>query len=599
MVLAEKMLLQQKEKRVTAKIFPNAVIKGERVPQFSYLRSFIQDLDWAFRELGCGQQSMELIENIAIFIETSLSKESRRYHGVAHVYKITAGATPLQVLAAFFRDIVKETINESILDSQQEYLNNFFEEGTSIIRADLSDTRDLIVARIFGFQPGSDVSKIQGWDWGMDMLKSAVVASRLLKDVISPEITAKLCACIEATIPFRVAARGITHFELLYRKLGKCNADLKLGLTKEEMLITVQQGCDLWNRQVGNMVSEDAAVFLDHTWSLLPEHAQPLRRTALYTLSDYHSAMVAMDDFLSSLNGRSLYMDFRGVPSHSEIKSFRKTFQTNRAIAVSYVRARLVSVSIISAMAFQTGGDGPKSYFFGDVYAMNKESVNLGELVDVPSERDVAPSCDLEVFDLLRYGEERLMDAGFDHRNTGVSAFLYAYMGEQDISFFVNYCRETPMTPELSMRVLTLLPLNEVIRPILKAFRFMAKTREPAAQSLLTRLEEHEANLAKEKAVKASTRQWLFAVNQFFSGGVNRRRRRRDRRQSIIAERIPSNEGKSTARNLSILSAGRSSSLHVGSRNSSMLGGRSRSMLLGGRSQSLVEVRTKSSIPSV
>ena len=481
---------------------------------FSYLNMLISDLDWALTELDCRERiDLAELERIAIILDCALTQESRHYHNVAHVYEISAGASPLQVLASLFRDVIKNSIDRDSCSgcvlqwntksgtkpSLYEYLQNFFVENDGsnnpklIIRPDLSDPQDVLLANIFGFRPGDDLTERKEWfNKGLDMFLSALVATRILKNVLTMKLTGQLCACIEATIPFRCAS----HVEGLHKRVLDCNQDFELGMTKEEIQCLVQQACDLWNRQVGNMASEDAAVFLDHTWSLLPQHERTLRRKTLYTLNDYHSAIVAMDQFLSSLvppsasNGAEndlVYLSYEGIPSQSEITSFRERFETNLAVALSYVRARLLSVTVVAAMAQLTGGDGPKSYFFGDIPSLNQLSVNLGDLV--PTSTAICPSCNKQVLELLQSSERRLMDVGFDHRNTGVAGYLYAYLGEKELqTLVVKFCRKR-VTESSSLTLLRVLPLTQVVEPILNAFSFMAASRAPAAKKLLAELQ--------------------------------------------------------------------------------------------------------------
>ena len=503
----------------------NDEYQKERPPRrarlsFSYLNMFIMDLDWALTELGCRDKIGHTgLERIAIILDRVLSQESRHYHNVAHVFEISAGASPLQVLASFFRDAIKTTIDsnnnnpgadrfdhqtkniscDTQNQSHHEFLRNFFvdNDGSStknlIIRPDLSDSRDLLLTAIFGFKPGDNLNARKEWQ-GIDMFLSALMATRILKDALSIKLTAQLCACIEATIPFR----SRSQLEVLHKRVVACNSSLQLGMTTEEMTSLVQQACDLWNRLVGNMASEDPAIFLDHTWRLLPEHERTLQRKTLYTLNDYYSAILAMDRFLSWLsrcsqysndnsNNHVVYLAYEGIPTSSELHFFHERFQSNATVALSYSRARLLSVAVVLAMAHLTGGDGPKSYFFGDIPSLNRLSVELGDLVPTTT-NTVHPMCNKQVLELLQSDERRLMDVGFDNRNTGVAAFVYAQLGEDELQRLVLKFCEPRMTESSFMSLLQAMPLAQVVEPILKAFGFMTVTREPATSKLLAEL---------------------------------------------------------------------------------------------------------------
>jgi hypothetical protein len=277
-----------------------------------------------------------------------------------------------------------------------------------------------MVAAIFGFCPGQDLQDYAGRHQGLDAFLSAICAARLLRPVLSPTHLAQIAVCLEAHIPFRnmnllttattttstndnrKQQNDSTHqvpnhttihnnssslhpdlkkqsnchsspvLERLYQRLVQVNQDFHLHMSQQDMIRSVQQGADFANRGLGNLASDDPQVFLQHMWSLLPEHYEPLRRQFLYTLLDLHTAVQEMRLFFAALlpqlhQGYSLFSSFRGIPDAREMNHFHQQVQYNVAIGYEYLLAQCVSLRIVAALARLTGGAHvPMSFFYGD-----------------------------------------------------------------------------------------------------------------------------------------------------------------------------------------------------------------------------------------
>jgi len=429
----------------------------------TYITSLIQDLTWAFVELG-RPVNVKKVEEWAIFLHEMLTRESRKYHSVAHVYEISAAATPLQFLAAAFRDVVSHYIDGGRPHlKQKELLDGVFDPADSFVlnpKID-SDPRDLLVVTIFGFAPNSDLQAFQGLHNGLDVFLSAMLASRLLRDHLDLKLTAQLAACLEATIPFRKAqpkpdgsGMGPSPIDKLYQNLAKCNADFALGMSEQEVIETIQQAVDLRNRSVGNMVTDDLAEFLDHTWSLLPEQNVALRKSTLHTLTDYYCAVSSMVRLLLSIEPETVYGSFQGIPNESDTSRFRQMLTRNLKVALVYLRARLLSVAVVAAFAMITGGDAPKSFFFGDLPALHRESERLGDglTLKIPpgdaSDAAANQRYNVEVYDLLR--GDRMAETGFDTRNAPFAAYIYEALGDKRVEKALDgHCCDCPGSEEV------------------------------------------------------------------------------------------------------------------------------------------------------
>jgi hypothetical protein len=290
---------------------------------------------------------------------------------------------------------------------------------------------------VFGYKEGDSLLPQARLHGGIDILFSGLLACHYMKTALSPAQVCKMCALIEATIPFRQADNGVGPLDVLHDRLVQCNKDYQLDMTADEIIETVQEGADLLNRQVGNMVTDDLAVFLDHTWSLLPEENASLRKHSLYTLYEYYSAIYKMMHFLSSLDPSAICVSFRGVPEAAEIAAFSRQLSVNMRLSLIYIQARLVAVALVVAFATLTGGDAPKSLFFGDLPTYNRISERLGD--DMPVLQVADDYCNLEVLDVLK--GNRMADTGFDTKNAPLAAFLYSHVGDAQLSTIKARCK--------------------------------------------------------------------------------------------------------------------------------------------------------------
>ena len=430
----------------------------------SYISSIIEDLQWAFGEWTNQTLDVTTAEDWAIFLHGILTRESRGYHGLQHVFVLCAGASPMQLLAAVFRDVISHYIDggESLQGTRQmQLLEGVFEPNTLVLSKDLADPRDRLVIDIFGHKLGQDLAMHHGLHQGLDVFLSAMLANRLLKEHLALPYLAQLAACLETTVPFRKAnEQGQTPLDLLFLRFVDCNQKYQLGLTEPQIIETLQQSADLHNRSVGNMVSDDLAEFLDHTWSLLPERHASLRRRALYTLAEYYQAIHSMVDVTEGLQPTNVYITFRGLPDEMEMNKFRMRLKRNLSISCVYLRARLFCVAVVSAFAYCSGGDGPKSFFFGDLPSVDRQvTERLGDgLMAEQNEEEDRDKHD-EVYDILR--GDRISDKGFDTRAAPLAAYLYRELGKDVIFEALEYA-EVPMTKESGLKLLKFLPKDVV-----------------------------------------------------------------------------------------------------------------------------------------
>ena len=273
-----------------------------------------------------------------------------------------------------------------------------------------------------------------------------------------------MCVCLEATIPNRLRDNS-KPLEDVYLRLVDANGEFGLELSECDMISTVQQACDLWNRQVGNIMSDALATVLDHTWKLLPEVNPALRKRALYKLYDYHQALQSMTNVIGNMKGSTIVMEFRGIPTAPEVSQFEAAVNNNMDLVALYLKVRLLTVATVAALACLSGGDAPKSFFFGDE-PLSFETDHMDHLGDKLLEDedriDTVAKFSQEVYGAL-CGEEGMGEtSSFDTQKAPLAAYLYRTLGDARIAKVLESCHildgPVPFDEPCSWQLLRALP---------------------------------------------------------------------------------------------------------------------------------------------
>ena len=135
-------------------------------------------------------------------------------------------------------------------------------------------------------------------------------------------------------------------------------------------------------------------------------------------------------------------------------------------------------MSTLAALAAKTGGDAPVSLFMGDLPGAGYEPMRLEDYLPAPSA--FAANCQPEVYELLAVG--RRSESRFDLRNSPLSAFLYAHLGDDGLADLVQHVAH-PMQPEHADAFLGALPA-EVVQTVARASARIALTRAAGLDAL-------------------------------------------------------------------------------------------------------------------
>jgi len=450
------------------------------------------------------------LERMAVLIHDSMSLPSRYYHSVSHVFEVAVddlevAQDPIAVLAALFHDVVYYHVDGGLTKSQLNIVKDALDDngdgadgaasveqegdnnpntmiiiGVDQIRKTAGpceeETLLCMVEHIFGFpeklrQPpqdddndGSELIINIGFQDGLNEFLSALIAVRELQKLHLPlHILAEIAGCIEATIPFRAqdAVTGKSYLDHLHDRLSFVNNTFTLGMPQNRIIKAVQRAAVLANADVGNVGSTDLLRFLDCTWKLLPETNEGLRAGRHFaTLREFHFALFKIYGFFRYfIHADLVFSSF----SNSNIPDIRKRHaQSIRNIEVGrrYVVAKVMSLSVLSAFAQLTGGDGadePISLFTADDELLSSTLNNPDQQA---RQQNVAVHYDEDVYQILSKG--RRSEMPFDGRQSPIAAYLHRMLGDDELENILSQVQVYPMTPDAARGLLQHLPRHVV-----------------------------------------------------------------------------------------------------------------------------------------
>jgi len=428
-----------------------------------YVSLLVLKMEECLGQLGVTDVDMGELEKMSILIYESMSISSRNYHSVQHVFDISKDMThPIAILSALFHDCVYFQVDKFLSKAQEDLLKGTYTKdsnGNLEFKASAEDSDDEIlklVEHLFSYKPGEKIEK------GRNEFLSALIAVRSLKKFLPVHQLAGIACCIEATIPFRSEnpETKLRPMEHLYSRLEEANRTFRLGMKEEEMEDAIHKAVRVALSDVSNFASTDVYDFLDGTWSLLPEQNENLRMQYCITAMDMQKALNGMYGFFKFfLKPENVFDEFRGKPSKSELEWKLELCKRNVAVAKKYVGAKLYAMSVVAAFACLTGGDGPLSLFLGDLKS-NKTLLypsNFEEFLPDPA-GDQLKKGDKVVYHILKEG--RKTETQFDTKQSPISAYLYATLGDEKLTEILNTVKLVPMEKENARMILKALPID-------------------------------------------------------------------------------------------------------------------------------------------
>lgn len=446
--------------------------------------------DGAFKALGAPVCLAES-ERLAMTVQFAMDSKVRAYHTSAHIFDLVEGMNPRQVLAALFHDVVYFQLDDGFPQSTAEVLQGVVRvhDGTLTLQPIAPDDTALaLCAAVFDVEPGQTLP-LYG---GMNEFLSAVVAARLLQPRLAPMDLLAVVACIESSIPFRVAAMdGTSSADVLAARLNHLCQHLQATWPADVRQAYVDQvvveGVQFANRDVGSFAYDDPGLFLSSTWLLIDESNAPLTRVGVYTLRQYRDVLMRMESFLGMLNPESVFQRYQGTPSAQEWAVLLAAATRNIAFACDFLDAKVASVAIIEALAMATGTDCPVSMFLGDIRSAQGRPDRVHDfLPDAPLADGVDP-------DLLQIFENgRNLASQNDLAASPLTAFVYRHLGFDGTRKTLRHARDMfagITTPQAFLQTQN----GAMVGAMIQACAHIALSRTAALQELQRALDASPA----------------------------------------------------------------------------------------------------------
>ncbi len=402
------------------------------------IQQLVDVLVYAFEQLQV-RVSLRDLEEMAVTIHKIMTAYARSFHTLEHVFDLSDVSSPIRSLAALFHDLVYYQVDQFVPpDVYAEVSPYIRQDGGRVYvggNVDPADQAAALTLQVFGFEGGQSLSPYAG----LNEFLSALFMSKRLVTILPRPALLGVTACIEATIPFRGPdASGLSHFEVLERRLVTVSQNHQLSLTDHEIEEMVKEAVLFANDDVANFAVLDPGVFLDNTWKLLPETNAALRAGDIYSIRDYRVALQKMGGFLNSLNPEHVFHTFRGIPPEEEFQRMSGLAQQNISTARDYLDVKLVAIAILEALSEITGGDAPLSLFMGDI---PREGETVKRLEDfLPSVPAPRPEDQTALYWLLAAG--RASESVFDLKNSPTSLFLYQSLGLEEVQRVLTEAQE-------------------------------------------------------------------------------------------------------------------------------------------------------------
>jgi hypothetical protein len=436
------------------------------------------DISRNFR-IGCDSKA---IEDMAILVHGIMSRRSRQFHTLDHVFGFIDGSDYLTALAAIFHDLIYYQVDNGLPAALADLIADHVTvqaDGLQVNESFPVDDRAYrSLCSLFGVQPGSILKPSSG----LNEFLSALAMIELMSPYLDLDQLVSVLVCIEASIPFRgTDAEGRNVGEILEQRLQDLQKAGVLYTDEAGIRQMIHRAINFANADVRDFSLSDPGHFLSNTWKLLPESNAALRYGNLYTIRDYRKALMGMRSFLSSLTPDIIYHTYRGDPKTRTMSSLFASATQNLRCAMDYFEAKILATGLLDAMASLTGGDVPVALFMGE---LPHEGMDGEHFIDfLPGVPDPGWLDEEDtVYRLLKDG--RLDESSFDLRNSPLAMHLYLRLGPEQwregCKAAINYVNGTLDAGTF----LAGLP-KEVISDLLNASAHMVPTRRTILESMI------------------------------------------------------------------------------------------------------------------
>jgi hypothetical protein len=444
--------------------------------QFGTVQKLISIFNQSFHELGVSV-SLEKLEDLSVTIHRAMTVQTRHFHTLEHVFTFVDQNNATRTLAALYHDIVYFQVDMGFSPSIWELISPYIrqENGEFYVAENVLPTDRIVMMTldVFDLRPGQKLSSMVA----LNEFLSALVMIKQLGGFVPEKYLLGMAVCIEATIPFRgITPDGKSHFVVMEERLSDIIKRYQLDMSNEEVIDTIKTAVIFANKDIENFAETDPGRFLDNTWKLLPETNAALRLPDVYSVGTYRLALQKMSTFFKNLDVKTVFGQYRCVPSDEDFDRMVEFASNNVKIADQYLNIKILGITIIEALAKATGGDAPLSLFMGDV---PREGVSIKRLEYYLPEIEDSFWVDHNsvIYRLLESG--RSSDANFDMKNSPLALFVYKAIPPEQIIAYLRRAQDFykgALSPVDFLKEVD----PQVVQPIALASSIMVYTRRQA-----------------------------------------------------------------------------------------------------------------------
>ena len=398
--------------------------------RYSDIRQIIDLFSNALKSLNYDISS-SVIEKWSLLVHRAMDGGARSYHGPYHILHLAHGSKPIVALSAIYHDIVQVSVDHGAPPEISKVFDKFVSiEGNDYILKEIDIKKDRLsyfCSLIFGLDKGSKLNPFEG----RNEFLSSLVCIHELNEHIKEKDLLKICACIEATIPFRgIGSDGKDRLQRVRGRLSEINEKYKIGFSQDEIDQTIFRATELANKDVDNFSEELVENFIENTWNILPEGSPAMRYPNTLKIKDFRKALQGMEGFLSNLEAERVYCSYKGYPPQNEMEELLQKTKSNINIAVRYLRIRIYAITILEVIAELTGGDTSLSLFLGDM-ENQKGTVSLEDFLPLEDELQNKKDLDPLILRFLSMGHRGRLK--YEMNSCLYTSVVYRVTGEERI----------------------------------------------------------------------------------------------------------------------------------------------------------------------
>ncbi len=358
----------------------------------------VEQLNGALTELN-GSIDDGRVARTAELIMQTMTGAWRFFHTPEHIFDVGRSGDAVEVLAALFHDAIHIQADNGVSVNVGQIVAPFVRESGKSLRIlppyELpADPLFDVVCTIFDFVPGQALQAHRG----QNEFLSAVVAAKCMEGMLPLGPIAEMCACIEATIPFRFhPGDAESPCKILRARLELANQRFGFGWDIGQLDMAVRRAVRLANREVENFAHEQSA--------------------------------------------ESVFQQYQDEPRHRAYVALLERTRHNLDVARLYLGCKMLSIAIVEAISLRVGTEVPLATMMGELPQRGSPDAQMESFLPKPSAK-LPPENALqqEVLDLLEKG--RSEHSNYDVKHSPVATFVLKELGFARAAELLQIARE-------------------------------------------------------------------------------------------------------------------------------------------------------------